>query len=201
MDGRAARRSAGRPEAVTAFADAWCARTGTRWHIAERTRVHALGELTPRRPGPPGAAGTAVAADRDLLLRWSREMAAEIGVPLPGGDAVVDDVIAHGRRALWRTPDGEAVAMAGRSVEIRGAIRVVAVYTPPEHRGKGYGGAAVTAVSQAALDAGAHHVLLVTDLANPVSNGLYRRLGYRPVRDSLHVAFTAAGAGEAGPST
>jgi predicted GNAT family acetyltransferase len=52
----------------------------------------------------------------------------------------------------------------------------------------------VTAVSQAALATGARHVLLVTDLANPVSNGLYHRLGYRPVRDGLHVAFTPGGA-------
>jgi predicted GNAT family acetyltransferase len=45
------------------------------------------------------------------------------------------------------------------------------------------------AVSQAALDAGATHVVLYTDLANPTSNALYERLGYRPVQDRVVLSF------------
>jgi predicted GNAT family acetyltransferase len=44
-------------------------------------------------------------------------------------------------------------------------------------------------VSQAALDAGAKHVVLFTDLANPTSNALYPRLGYRPVEDRIVLSF------------
>nr|WP_240724225.1 GNAT family N-acetyltransferase [Frankia sp. B2] len=33
-------------------------------------------------------------------------------------------------------------------------------------------------MSQAALDAGAHEVLLFTDPADPTSNGVYQRLGF-----------------------
>ncbi|NJP44311.1 GNAT family N-acetyltransferase [Actinacidiphila epipremni] len=181
-------------EAVAAFAAAWTARTGQRHHVAVRTRIHALGELTPRRPGPPGRHRVADSADRALLLRWEQAARAELGDPLSGAADAVDDAIVGGLRTLWLTPDGTPVAMAGRTTEAAGSIRVVGVYTPPEHRGKGYAGGVVTAVSQAALATGARHVLLVTDLANPVSNGLYHRLGYRPVRDGLHVAFTPGGA-------
>ena len=39
------------------------------------------------------------------------------------------------------------------------------------------------ALSRAALAAGAAEVLLFADLANPTSNGLYQRIGYRPVTD------------------
>jgi predicted GNAT family acetyltransferase len=63
--------------------------------------------------------------------------------------------------------------------------RVAPVYTPPSLRGRGYAGAVTAAVSQAALDAGATEVVLYTDLANPVSNSVYQRLGYRPVEDRL----------------
>jgi predicted GNAT family acetyltransferase len=45
------------------------------------------------------------------------------------------------------------------------------------------------AVSQAALDAGAAEVVLYTDLANPTSNSLYQRLGYRPVEDRVVLRF------------
>jgi predicted GNAT family acetyltransferase len=33
-------------------------------------------------------------------------------------------------------------------------------------------------------------VLLFTDLANPTSNGLYQRIGYRPVSDFATYDFT-----------
>ena len=45
------------------------------------------------------------------------------------------------------------------------------------------------AVSQAALDAGVRDVVLYTDLANPTSNALYQRLGYRPVEDRVVLSF------------
>ena len=40
-------------------------------------------------------------------------------------------------------------------------------------------------MSQAAIDAGAAEVVLYTDLANPTSNALYQRLGYRPVEERV----------------
>jgi predicted GNAT family acetyltransferase len=33
-------------------------------------------------------------------------------------------------------------------------------------------------------------VVLYTDLANPTSNALYQRLGYRPVEDRVVLSFT-----------
>ena len=60
-----------------------------------------------------------------------------------------------------------------------------------ECRRQGYGGAVTAAASQAALDAGAGHVALFTDLANPTSNALYQRLGYQPVEDRVVLRFGA----------
>jgi predicted GNAT family acetyltransferase len=68
-------------------------------------------------------------------------------------------------------------------------VRVGSVYTPSELRGRGYAGAVTATVSQAARDAGAAEVLLYTDLANPTSNALYQRLGYRPVEDRVMLSF------------
>ncbi len=71
-------------------------------------------------------------------------------------------------------------------------VRVGPVYTPPELRGRGYAGAATAAVSQAALGAAVREVVLYTDLANPTSNALYERLGYRPVEDRVIFSFAPA---------
>jgi predicted GNAT family acetyltransferase len=47
-------------------------------------------------------------------------------------------------------------------------------------------------VSRAARAAGASEVLLFTDLANPVSNSIYQRIGYQPVEDRVLLSFPAA---------
>jgi predicted GNAT family acetyltransferase len=69
-------------------------------------------------------------------------------------------------------------------------VRVGPVYTPPQSRGRGYGTAVTAAVSQQALRAGAEDVLLYTDLANPGSNSIYQRIGYRPVEDRVVLTFS-----------
>lgn len=78
--------------------------------------------------------------------------------------------------------------MAGISLRIAGTARVAPVYTPPEHRGRGYAAAVTAEVSRAARAAGADEVLLFTDLANPTSNGVYTRIGYRAVSDRLVIS-------------
>ena len=72
---------------------------------------------------------------------------------------------------------------------VTGMVRVGSVYTPPAVRGRGYAGAVTAAVSRAARDAGVREVVLFTDLANPTSNALYQRLGYRPVEDRVTFSF------------
>ena len=67
--------------------------------------------------------------------------------------------------------------------------RVGLVYTPPEHRRHGYAAACTAAVSQAALDAGAACCVLYTQLSNPQSNAIYRRLGYEPIQETVHYRF------------
>ena len=100
----------------------------------------------------------------------------------------VDDRLSYGGLTLWEV-DGSAVSLAGINRPAAGVVRVGPVYTPPGHRQRGYGGAVTTAVSRAALDTGADEIVLFTDLANPTSNALYQRLGYRPVEDFVWLSF------------
>jgi predicted GNAT family acetyltransferase len=66
---------------------------------------------------------------------------------------------------------------------------VNAVYTPPEQRRKGYATAAVAALSGMLLAAGKDFCCLYTDVANPTSNSIYRKIGYRPVREDAELVF------------
>lgn len=52
-------------------------------------------------------------------------------------------------------------------------------------------GSAVTAAAASwSLQAGAKHVVLNTDLSNPISNAIYPRIGFRPVYDGVVIAFS-----------
>ncbi|MEU6820407.1 GNAT family N-acetyltransferase [Streptomyces atriruber] len=173
-----------------AFARAWGECTGAAVALGKSQRLYRLGTLTPPGPAPAGRARVATAADRDLLASWHEEFGEAVGersVMEPGVWA--DSRIAYGGATLWEDPEGTPVALAGATRRIAGQVRVTPVYTPAAFRGRGYGGAATVAVTRAALDAGASEVLLFTDLANPTSNGLYRRIGYRPVGDFAQWEF------------
>jgi GNAT superfamily N-acetyltransferase len=174
--------------ATDAFAAAWTVRTGARARVRRRMRLHRLEALVAPDPPPPGTAVVAGAAHRDVLIDWYEAFAAEIEEPPRDVRPQVDDCIAYGGAMLW-VVDREPVALAGVTRRVAGAVRVAPVYTPPAHRGRGYGAAATAAATRGALDAGAREVLLYTDLDNPTSNRLYARLGYRPVEDRVMLSF------------
>ncbi|MET8942319.1 GNAT family N-acetyltransferase [Streptomyces sp. NPDC004542] len=178
-------------ETAAAFTAAWERRTGDRGALEQRQRLYRLGDLVVPEPVPDGRARVAGTADRELLARWYEEFADAVGQSRsqePG--AWADARIAHGGVTLWETPDGTPVAMAGVTPEVAGQVRVAPVYTPAPLRGRGYAGAATAEVSRVARDAGTE-VLLFTDLANPTSNGLYLRIGYRPVADFAVYRFAS----------
>ena len=170
------------------FASAWQRHTGATTLPGRRSRLFRLEVLTPPAPPAPGAARVAGAADRDRLMSWMTGFYHDVGEGIRDVAGFVDDRLSYGGLTLWEV-DGEPVSMAGATRLEAGMVRVLAVYTPPELRGRGYAGAVTTVVSQAALDAGAVDVVLFTDLANPTSNALYQRLGYRPVEDRAIVEF------------
>lgn len=182
----------GAPAAAEAFAAQWCQAAGPRAAtvVFQRQRLFRLGELTPPAP-PPGRARVATVADRDRLAAWISDFLREAGAAgETRGAAMADGNMAYGGQLVWEA-DGQLAATAARTRVVGAMARIGPVYTPPEQRGKGYGGAVTVAASQAARQAGAHEVVLFTDLANPVSNALYQRLGYHPVSDRVILSFTA----------
>jgi predicted GNAT family acetyltransferase len=79
--------------------------------------------------------------------------------------------------------------VAGFSNAVGGVSRVGPVYTPPGRRRKGYGAAVTAEATAAAINAGARHVVLYTDLANPTSNAIYQTIGYRADHDAQERTF------------
>jgi GNAT superfamily N-acetyltransferase len=189
--GRAVAGVNARPPDAAAFAAGWREATGSGSRLHRQMRLHRLAGLLPPAPAP-GRPRTAGAGDRGLLLEWQVAFQREVHELATARPHEVDDRLGYGGFTLWEV-DAGAVSMAGVSRAVAGMVRVGPVYTPPEHRGLGYAGAVTAAISRSALDAGAHEVVLFTDLDNPTSNALYRRIGYQPVSDRSVLSFTPPG--------
>ncbi|MEX1255009.1 MAG: GNAT family N-acetyltransferase [Dehalococcoidia bacterium] len=121
--------------------------------------------------------------NRDLIVSWLREFQEEVG---EGGGS--DPELIVDRRQYWLWDDGRPVSMAGSTEPVEGVARVQAVYTPPANRNRGYAGACVGELSRLMLEGG-RRCMLYTDLGNPVSNSIYRRIGYRAVAEVLRYRF------------
>lgn len=175
----------GRVEIVERFVAAWRPAQSS---VALEMRLYRLGTLvTPTAPGVPRMAEL---GDLDLAIRWLRAFEIEAGVHRTDVEGAARDRLAGERLWLWER-DGETVSLAACTAPAAGVARIAPVYTPPEHRRRGYGAAVTAACTAQALECGAEEVVLFTDLANPTSNSIYQAIGFRPVADFRVVRFDA----------
>ncbi|MGW3421607.1 GNAT family N-acetyltransferase [Streptomyces phaeochromogenes] len=180
---------------ATAFAEAWQRHTGATAKLHDtQVRLYGLGTLTPPDPLPAGRGRVLGEQDLDEAIFWCGEFSEAVGEDVAiNADTWAETRYADKRYTLWETPDGTPVSIAGMNPLIGGQIQVDIVYTPAHLRGHGYAAAVSAEVSRAALAAGAKDVVLFADVANPTSNALYQRLGYRALTDWAAYDFSAAG--------
>jgi RimJ/RimL family protein N-acetyltransferase len=169
--------------------------TSRRVETSMHTRLHRLDGLVPPRPAR-GVLRAATQEDVGLALEWyeafARDADEQAGRP-PGSMHDVAETeetmlrrIEADRVWLWTDESGMPVHLTAVNAPAFGAARIGPVYTPKEHRGQGYAGNTVAALSRRILDSGAVPCLF-TDQANPASNALYAALGYRPVVDMVNL--------------
>lgn len=174
------------------FCARWQEVSGQSYTLEMRMRIYKLTELKP----PTNVAGVMrlATANDEFLVDW-----------MMGFD---EDAFGHADRAsaeenyhrfmdapptdrgfgIWEV-DGTAVSMAAYVGPTPNGMRVAYVYTPPEHRRKGYASAVTAAVTQQIFDMGKAFSFLTTDLTNPTSNHIYQAIGYQTVSDVHRYRF------------
>jgi uncharacterized protein len=165
------------------FAEQWQQQSGQAARLVVQERAYQLETVIPAA-NAPGTFRPVSEADRDLLMRWMAEFAAE-ALPHEQFDttAWVERYFTAPSRGGYLWEDGAPVTWAGYGNPTAHGIRIGPVYTPPEYRGHGYASACVAALSQFLLDSGRTFCFLFTDLANPTANHIYQAIGYHPVND------------------
>jgi len=174
-----------------AFAEAWRALTGRVGRVSVEERLYRLGTLRPPA-GAAGSARTAGADDRAVLVDWIEEFFVETfghDRDEQAGARFVEAATAKGDRFVLWTVDGEPVSMAMLRAPAADVSRIGPVFTPAERRARGYGSAVTAAAAELAHRTGTADVVLFADLANPVSNAIYQRIGFEAVADSVRIDF------------
>ena len=179
----------GEIRAVEAFSEAWASRTAQSTITQTSMRFYRLDRLRI----PDRVSGRDRVADQtnlDLVSGWERDFHAEAAPHQPVRDrtAELSRRIDAREITLW-IDDGRPVAMAACSAAPAGVARVGPVFTPRPHRRRGYGSAATAAATRRALEAGAKHVALYTDLTNPTSNAIYQSIGFIADHDAEERRF------------
>ena len=177
---------------AVAFADAWQTITGRAGTISTEERLYRLGTL--RSPNcVAGAARLGTDDDRGQLVEWMELFFRETFSQRDeaAAERFVDPANQVGDRFVVWDVNGTPVSMAMLRTPAADVSRIGPVFTPRNLRGHGYG-SAVTA-ADLAHRAGTPDVVLFADLANPVSNAIYQRIGFEPVADSVRIDFGTLG--------
>jgi GNAT superfamily N-acetyltransferase len=175
-------------DAATAagFAGQWSERSKSAVTPFQGIRLYELLDVgeAPRMEGHLRQAGP---EDRSLMIRWTRAFQDEIGESADDTETRVDRGLAAGQLWVW-DKKRETMSMAVSREPTPGVVRISGVYTPPEKRNHGYAAACVHALSVHLRRSG-YRCILYTDLGNPTSNSIYRRIGYRAIVEALRYRF------------
>jgi GNAT superfamily N-acetyltransferase len=184
----------GARSSALAFADAWHGITGRAANLSTEERLYRLGTL--RTPsGVTGTARLATDDDRGQLVEWVELFFQETFSQRDeaAGGRFVDTANQVGDRFMLWEVDDTPNSMAMLRAPAANVSRIGPVFTPLTQRGHGYGSAVTAAAADLAHRSGTAEVVLFADLANPVSNAIYQRIGFEPVADSVRIDFVTLG--------
>ncbi len=122
--------------------------------------------------------------DLEHLYPWVCQFADDCGLP-QGAPAYnrVEEMVKRGEYFYWEQSQGPVSLLRRNLDEDTASARIGSVYTPIDWRGNGFGTDGTAALTQQCLNEGAKYVTLLADMKNPTANGIYQKVGYRPVSD------------------
>jgi predicted GNAT family acetyltransferase len=158
---------------------------GLKFLEPEPQQIYSISD-TPRYPGAPGSPRSVRAEDAPLLADWLVAFYRE-AVPRDRGPPreELERGAGEGRFLFW-IENGQPMSMAGIVRRLNRSAAITGVYTPLEHRGRGYAGSVTAATVERIYAEGRKIACLYADVRNRASNRCYTKIGFTPVCGSLH---------------
>ncbi|MGG1572868.1 GNAT family N-acetyltransferase [Fictibacillus sp. NRS-1165] len=171
-----------------AFAEIWLRETGSTHRVSMGMKLYRLKQITDFTPSL-GRMRQAEREDSVLAGRWLYEMASETRALMTEREALEDarQKIQDKRIYFWEC--GQPVSMAAVTRPTPQGMTVNMVYTPPEHRRKGFAKSCVADLSRKILQSGKKFCTIYTDETNSSSNKIYREIGYEEIGGYSELSF------------
>jgi RimJ/RimL family protein N-acetyltransferase len=185
----------GPPAESRAFLAAWARESGQTATLSRAELIYRAERIVAPPHPAAGALRRATEADRGLLLAWVGDFFAEsLGEERRDEVArMVENRLTTTTGGFYLWEDGGPVSLVGWSGPTPNGVRIGPVYTPPEHRRRGYAATATAELGWLLLAEGRRFVFLFTAVANPTSNRIYRAIGFEPVCEVDEYRFLPLG--------
>jgi GNAT superfamily N-acetyltransferase len=178
----------GEASAATEFAATWSRLRGGAWRVAHHWSWLVLREVQPPRR-VRGALRVAERSDWPLVSSWAPAYMEATGT---SGGVLKFLERRLATRSLFVWDDDGPKCMASISGYTPNGLRVSAVFTPDEHRRKGYASNTVATLSQHTLDSGRSYCVLFAESHHAATLRVYEHIGYRPSHATVVVELDAA---------
>ena len=173
-------------EGAERFVRLWCGKRGLKSQLVRNERGYKLIEVAEETIGNRDfIVGTEL--HQSIILQWAEEMVLEAGLMTEAEqmnrtlNQMKQDIKAQ--KIFLLEDYNMPVSMAKKAGKTPNGSLINFVYTPPDLRRRGYATECVAKLSKQLLEEGNDYCFLFTDLANPISNSIYQKIGYRPVID------------------
>lgn len=174
------------------FAQAWGSLTGKAPKLSLDQKIYELEEVL-NAPDIQGTLSLGTMNHLALAIEWSwlffQESAPNDIHAKAGYNNLAKNLIDKSQLYFWFL-QGKPVSMACATRPTEIGISISLVFTPKEFRENGFATALVSRLSQHLLDSGKKKCFLYTNKANPTSNSIYQKIGYKYVCDSMHWVFS-----------
>jgi len=161
------------------FADAYCGSNGFKLHMS--MVLMKLDNLADYNKAP-GFARILTEDDLSFVPAWEQAFCVDCRIPvytIAENKERIRTRLGKDTHFIWE--DGRPVAQAVYGRDSPNGAAISWVYTPPQYRGYGYATSVVAELSKSIFSRGKKFCCLYADAGNPVSCGVYRRLGYYSV--------------------
>lgn len=172
------------------FAAKWTAKTNQSSQMIMDQGLYRLDQVDETLDKSPGTLRQAQESDKPLLEKWYIGFVKDTKMPEVTSEQAAEWVMRAIERkeiVLWED-NGIPVACAKQARPSQNSITVSFVYTPTQHRRKGYARTLVADFSAQLLNT-YEFCMLYTDKKNPTSNKIYQEIGYKKIADSVHLGF------------
>jgi predicted GNAT family acetyltransferase len=178
----------GEKSLASAFASHYCQLVDKTWQLEMDQLVYKITNVK-KIETVRGKLAIATKKDTPLIAKWIHHFCKEVFDFMTEEQALeyAHKGIEEKSFYLWKTTENVAMVKSARPAV--GGIVLNYVFTPTQHRGKGYASSMVYTLTSKLLES-YDFCSLFTDAKNPVSNTIYIKIGYEKIAEAavIHIS-------------